>query len=148
MFAIIEIPLTFFELVNPTSVYDKDAHNDVNTMSVISNVEGSTVQKRKDSMYSAETAVTTTSDNDDATATNAAPKTRDFAVNKMSLAEWDRHFNASSSASRSKVMDTPRPAAMPTVAAAVTIKANNESGSSMWRRRLKIGGFGKLAGKA
>ena len=104
-----------------------------------STVEGGTVQKRKDSMYSAETAVTTASGDD-----LAAPKTRDFAVNKMSLAEWDRHMNTAAS----RNTDTPRPAAMPNVAAAVTIKANNESGSSMWRRRLKIGGFGKLAGKA
>ena len=89
-----------------------------------------TVKKRKDSAFSAETAITAVADHP-----ANAPKTRDFAV--TALAERDGNMTSSNT-------DTPRPAAL---AATVTIKANNENGSSVWRR-LKIGGFNKLAGKA
>ena len=91
------------------------------------------MQKRKDSAFSAETASTAITATADVTVN--APKTRDFAV--ALLAERDSNMT-------SKSTNTPRPTAP---AAAVTIKANNENGSSVWRK-LKISGFSKLAGKA
>ncbi|KAK5131570.1 hypothetical protein LTR08_000825 [Meristemomyces frigidus] len=89
------------------------------------------VQTRKDSAYCVETAGTVVVAEDEAT----APKTRDFAV--AALVERDGNTT-------SKNTDTPIPAA---TAALVTIKANNENGSSVWRR-LKVTAFGKLGGKA